>query len=156
MFVPKRIIHTVDKKHVKLVLPFLGHLSFEIRSCLQKCFKNYIPHCTLKVVYQSKKRISNLFYCKNVANTKLGWHLFYQLMCRCCNATYYGQTQRQFLVRASEHLRITSLTINFGKTLKESAILIMLLDGHKASFDSFFLYLKKKTMHSNYNRENLC
>ena len=77
-------------------------------------------------------------------------------MCRCCNATYYGQTQRQFLVRASEHLRITSLTITFGKTLKESAILIMLLDGHKASFDSFFLYLKKKTMHSNYNRENLC
>ena len=40
LFVPKRIIHTFDKKQVRLVLPFLGPLSFEIRSCFQKCFKN--------------------------------------------------------------------------------------------------------------------
>ena len=44
LFVPKRIIHTVDKKQVLLVLPFLGPLSFEIRSRLQKCLKNYIPY----------------------------------------------------------------------------------------------------------------
>ena len=44
LFFPKRIVHTVDKK------PFLGALSFEIRSCLQKCFKNYIPYCLLKVL----------------------------------------------------------------------------------------------------------
>ena len=58
LFVPKRIIHTVDKKQVLLVFPFLGPLSFEIRSRLQKCLKNYIPYCSLKVVYQSKSRIS--------------------------------------------------------------------------------------------------
>ena len=40
LFVPKRIIHTFDKKQVRLILPFLGPLSFEIRSCFQKCFKN--------------------------------------------------------------------------------------------------------------------
>ena len=45
LFAPKRIIHTVDKKQVLLVLPFLGPLSFEIRSRLQKCLKNYIPYC---------------------------------------------------------------------------------------------------------------
>ena len=50
LFVPKRIFRTVDKKQVLLVLPFLGPLSFEIRSRLQKCFKNYIPYCSLKVV----------------------------------------------------------------------------------------------------------
>ena len=32
LFVPKRITHTVDKKQVLFVLPFLGPLSFEIRS----------------------------------------------------------------------------------------------------------------------------
>ena len=32
LFVPKRIIETVDKKQVLLVLPFLGPISFEIRS----------------------------------------------------------------------------------------------------------------------------
>ena len=62
LFVPKRIIHTVDKKQVLLVLPFLGLLSYEIRSRLQKCLKNYIPYCSLKVIYQSKCRISNLFH----------------------------------------------------------------------------------------------
>ena len=51
LFVPKRIIHTVDEKQVLLVLAFLGPLSFEIRFRLQKSFKNYIPYCSLKVVY---------------------------------------------------------------------------------------------------------
>ena len=61
LFVPKRIVHTVDKKQILLVLPFLGPLSFEIRSCLQKWFKNYIPYCSLKIAYQSRSRIFNLF-----------------------------------------------------------------------------------------------
>ena len=34
LFVSKRIVHTVDKKQVLLVLPFLGPVSFEIRSHL--------------------------------------------------------------------------------------------------------------------------
>ena len=65
-------------------------------------------------------------------------------MCSCCNATYYGQTQRHFFVRASEHLGITPLTGKFVKTPKKSAIFDhMLLDGHKASFDNFSILLKE-------------
>ena len=97
LFVPKRIVHTVHKKQVLLVLPFLGPLSFEIRSRLQKCFKNYIPYCSLKVAYQSRSRISNLFNFKDVVNTKLSSHIVYKFMCSCCNATCYGQTQKKFL-----------------------------------------------------------
>ena len=144
LLVPKRIIHTVDKKQVLLVLPFLGPLSFEIRSRLQKCLKNYIPYCSLKVAYQSKSRISNLFHLKDVVNTKLSSHIVYKFMCSCCNATYFGQTQRHFFVRASEHLGITPLTGKFVKTPKKSAIFDhMLLDGHKASFDNFSIFLKE-------------
>ena len=67
LFVPKRIIHTVDKKQVLLVSPLLGSLPFELMSRLQKSMKNYIPYCSLKVVYQSKSRISNLFsYCLQI------------------------------------------------------------------------------------------
>ena len=36
LFVLERIIHTVDKKQVQLVLPFTGPVSFDIRSRLQK------------------------------------------------------------------------------------------------------------------------
>ena len=45
LFVPKRVIHTVDKTQVLIVLPFLGPLSFEIGSRLDNCFKNYISYC---------------------------------------------------------------------------------------------------------------
>ena len=65
-------------------------------------------------------------------------------MCSCRNATYYGQTQRHFFVRASEHLSITPLTGKFVKTPKKYAIFDhMLLDGHKASFDNFSILLKE-------------
>ena len=81
LFVPKGIVHNVHKNQVLLVLPFLGPLSFEIRSRLQKCFKNYIPYCSLKVVYQSRSRISNLFNFKDVVNTKLSSHIVYKFIC---------------------------------------------------------------------------
>ena len=122
LFVPKRIVHTVDKRQVVLVLPFLGPLPFEIRSRLQKYFKHCIPYCSLKVVYQSRSRISNLFNFKKVVNTKLSSHIVYKFMCSCCNATYYGQTQTHFFVRASEHLGITPLTGKFAQTSEKSAI----------------------------------
>ena len=64
-------------------------------------------------------------------------------MCSCWNATYYGQTQRHFFVRASEHLGITPLTGKFVKTPKKSAIDHALLEGHKASFDNFSILLKE-------------
>ena len=119
LFVPKRIVHTVDKKQVLLFLPFLAPLLFGKRSCLQKCFKNYIPYCSLKVAYQSRSRISYFFNFKNVLNTKLSTHIVYKFMRSCCNAIYYGQAQRHFFVRASEHLGITLLTGEFVKTPKK-------------------------------------
>ena len=144
LVVPKRIVHTVHKKQIRLVLPFVGPLSFEIRSCLQKCIKNYIPYCSLKVAYQSRSRISNLFNFKDVVSTKLNSNIVCKFMCSCCNATYYGQTQRHFFVRASEHLGIMPLTGKFVKTPKKSAIFDhMLLDSQKARFDNFSILLKE-------------
>ena len=131
LFILKRIVHTVHKKQVRLVLPFLGTLSFEIMSRLQKCFKNYIPYCSLRVVYQSRNRISNLFNFKNVVNTTVSSHIMYKFMCSCCNTTFHGQTQRHFFVRASEDL---------GSTKKSAIFDHMLLDGHKASFDNFSIF----------------
>ena len=65
-------------------------------------------------------------------------------MCSCCNTMYYGQTQRHFFVRASEHLGITPLTGNFVKKPNKSAIFHhVLLDGQKASFDNFSIPLKE-------------
>ena len=67
LFVPKRVIHNVDKEQVLLVLPFLGRLSLEITSHLQKRFKKYIICCSLKVVYQSNNRIANVFISSHIS-----------------------------------------------------------------------------------------
>ena len=59
-------------------------------------------------------------------------------MCSSCNGTYYGQTERHFFVRASEHLVITPVTGKFVKMPKKSAIFdCTLLDDHKVSLRIF-------------------
>ena len=71
-------------------------------------------------------------------------------------STYYGQTERHFFVRASEHLGITPLTGKFVKTPKKSAIFDhMLLDGHKASFDNFSILLKENNTFKLQSKESL-
>ena len=98
------------------------------------------------MVYQSENRTANVFNFKDTVNTKLISHVIYKFLCSCCKAPHYGQTQRHFFVRASEHLGITPLTGKLVKTSKKSAVFdYMLLDGHKASFDNFSILLKEKT-----------
>ena len=57
-------------------------------------------------------------------------------------------------MKKSKHLGITLLTGKFFKAHKKSAILDhILLDGHKASFDNFFI-LSLKTIRLSQNRGN--
>ena len=57
-------------------------------------------------------------------------------------------------MKKSKHLGITPLTGKIFKAPKKSAILDqILLDGHKASFDNFFI-LSLKTIHLSQNRGN--
>ena len=65
-------------------------------------------------------------------------------LCVVGQRNLYGQTQRHFFVRASEHLGITPLPGKFVKTPIKSAIFDhMLLDGHKASHMVIILLLKE-------------
>ena len=65
-------------------------------------------------------------------------------MCSCCNATYYGDSERHFFVRASEHLGITPLTGKQVKNPKKLAIIdFILLKGHDARFEDLTILLKE-------------
>ena len=58
--------------------------------------------------------------------------------------TYYGESERPFFVRASEHLGKTPLTGKRVKNPKKSAIFDhILLKGHDASFEDFAILLKE-------------
>ena len=69
----------------------------------------------------------------------------YKFTCSCCNATYYGESEGHFFVRASEHLGMTPLAGKRKKNAKKSTIFDhILLKGHDASFEDFTILLKKQ------------
>ena len=125
--ITKKIYQTVEKKQLMIILPFFGHLSFEIRNRLNSCIRNQLPSCSLRIAFQSKTHLSSLFKFKESIPKYLRLHLIYKFSCGCCNATYYGQTERHLFVRASEHLGITPLTQKRVKNYKKSAIMDHLL-----------------------------
>ena len=61
IFVPKRTLITVPKKDLLIVLPFLDQFYLNLRSRSYSCFKKTLPQCSIKVIFQSKNRLSNLF-----------------------------------------------------------------------------------------------
>ena len=61
IYVLKRILITVPKKDVLIVLPFLGQFSLNLKSRLYNCFNKTLLQCNIKVIFQSKNCLSNLF-----------------------------------------------------------------------------------------------
>ena len=61
LHVPKKVIPTVPKKELFIVLPYLGTLSSNLKQKLRTCFKNSLPQCNIKIILDSKNRLSFLF-----------------------------------------------------------------------------------------------
>ena len=90
-------------------MPFLVAQSFLVRKRLQSCIQNYLLYCSLRIAFQSKIRLSNLVCLKDIIPKEIISHLLYKFTYCCYNATYYGESERQFFVRASKHLGMTPL-----------------------------------------------
>ena len=63
------------KKQLLIIFLFLGHLFFEIRNRLNSCTRN-LPFCLLRIVFQSKTRLSSLFKFKDSIPKCLRWQFF--------------------------------------------------------------------------------
>ena len=59
LYITKKNYQTVEKKQLLIILPFLGHLSFETRNRLNSCIRNQLPSCSLRIAFQSKTRLSS-------------------------------------------------------------------------------------------------
>ena len=94
--------------------------------------------------FQSKTKLSTLFCFKDVIPKDICSHIVYKFVCSCCNATYYGVSERHFHIRASEHLGITPLTGKRVVNPKKSAINDhMLYKNHDASYDDFSILTRE-------------
>ena len=112
---PKPVVSTVLKKDLIIVLPYLGKLSLQIRTRINRIMKNKLPYCNVQFVFKTKCKISNFFTFKDKIPSVLCSGIVYKFQCASCNATYYGKTKRHFKVRMCEHLGISALT---GKRVK--------------------------------------
>ena len=65
MLAPKPIGSTVPKKNLVIALPYLGKLSLQIRTRINRMMKNKLRYCNIRFVLQTKCKISNFFTFKD-------------------------------------------------------------------------------------------
>ena len=138
LYVSKQVVLTVPKRELLVVLPFLGTFSLNLRKRLYKSYIKSLPQCNLKVIFQSKDRLSSFFKFKYSIPLYLRSYLTYKFQCSNCNTTYYNKTKRHLKVRAGEHISTSSLTRKRVNNNKKSSVKDhCLLSGHVCSFDGF-------------------
>ena len=88
----KETLVSVPKKELFIVLPYLGSVSLQTRTRLEKLFKKSLPSCHLKVVFRSTERLSSIFRFKDRLPRSLVSGVVYKFLCSSCNATYIGKS----------------------------------------------------------------
>ena len=111
---------TAPKKIIYFCLPFTGIHSLQIRTQISRLCNAAFPHLDIRFVFRSSRRISSFFPFKDKVPKYLRSSVVYLFKCRCCSASYVGQTTRHLHTRISEHLGISPIT---GKTLDQPCYL---------------------------------
>ena len=99
-----------------------------------------LPYCNIRFVFQTKRKISNLFTFKDRIPSLLRSGIVYQFQCGGSNTTYYGKAKHHFKVRMCEQLGMSALTEkrikgNNGSTIKEH----LLFCNHSPHFENILI-----------------
>ena len=109
-----------------------------LRKRLYKSVSKSLPQCNIKVIFQSKNRLSSFFKFKDSIPLHLHSHLIYKFQCSNCSITYYGETERHLKVRAFEHISTSPLTVKRVNNSKKYSVKDhCLLSDHVCSFEDF-------------------
>ena len=101
-FDPKPSVQTVPKKIIYFCLPFTGIHSFQIRTQIDRLCNGVFPHLDTRFVFRPSRRIASFFPFKDKVLKYLRSSVVYLCKCRCCSASYVGQTM------ATRHLKLFS------------------------------------------------
>ena len=97
-----------------------------------------LVHRSLNNIFRSSKRIFSFFPFKDKVPTFLRSGVVYLFKCRCCSASYVGQTMRHLHTWVSEHLGLTPITGQPSSSPVMSSIFSHInTTGHSANFDDF-------------------
>ena len=125
----KENVPTVDKKPQHLVLHYLGTISLQTRTNMQKSIKGILNCRKLQLVFKSQNKLCNNFHFKDLVPQIRTSGVFYNVFqCGLCNEFCYGECVRHLAVRSSEHIGISPLTNKRVQPRKDSAVCHHLLN----------------------------
>ena len=117
----KEKVPTDEKKPLPLVLPYIGTISLQTGTKLQKPIKGVLNCCRLQVIFESQNKLCNNFRVKDPVPQVLTLGMVCKFQCRLCNEFYYVECIRQLTVRSGEHISISPLTNKRVQPRKDSA-----------------------------------
>ena len=115
MYQKRILVATVPRRVVRIVLPFLGSVTLNIRKQLTASFRSNMPSRKLQVVFKTSNRMSSWFKYKDVFPKSLISGVVYEYKCPRCNSRYICSTYKYFAKRLEEHLHMPALA---GKPLR--------------------------------------
>ena len=110
MFDPKPTLYTVPTKIVYFCLPFTGSHSLQICNQITRLCNAAYPHLNIRFVFLPSTHISFFFPFKDKVPKLMRSGVVCLFKCRCCSASYVGQTTCHLHTRISEHLGISPIT----------------------------------------------
>ena len=81
----KETTPTFEKKHLVLALPYLGSISLQTRTKLNKSLKIILGCCKLQIVFKNNTRLGNIFHFKAQIPKDLTSGAVYKFQCGLCN-----------------------------------------------------------------------
>ena len=132
----KPAVHSAPKKVLYFSLPYTCAHSLQIRTQISRLCSSAFLHLNIRFVFRPTLRLSQLFTFKDKIPNALRSCVVYSFTCRCCSATYLGQTVRHLHTRVSEQLGVSPLTGSKSSNPTMSSIHLG-STGHSASLNDF-------------------
>ena len=122
----KEKVPAVEKKSPRLVLPFVGTISLQTRTKLQKSSKRVFTEVNYKL-FSKVKINSNIICFKDLDPQIHTAGVVYKFQCGLCNEND-RQSVGHFAVRIGEHVRISPLTNKMVQPRKDTTVFHHLLN----------------------------
>ena len=91
LYQKKDPVHTVPKKELTMIMPFLGTTSWKLKNELIRTFRKIVPFCNLKIVFKTNRRLSSFFPFKDQLPKSLLSGVIYKYTCAECNLHWLHQ-----------------------------------------------------------------
>ena len=98
-------VSTVPKKHIFILLPYLGLQSNQVSKRLKSCVYKFYSCVNLKIVFQSTRCIKSFISYKDRINGSQQSRVIYRANCWYCNGFYIGKTKQRLHERKTEHFK---------------------------------------------------